>query len=153
FFILFEDLVLVGDLVQVGTVRGSVEEIGVRITRIRDDSGVLHCIPNGEVRKVANHSRAYVNAVVDVHLPYEEDPRRVKVLLSMLADKVLEDEGVKRGPVEVKVQELSEGSIVLRLVVRVPPGKDDDVSDLLRARVVEELRAAKVGAPRPRRAV
>lgn len=153
FFILFEDLVLVGDLVEVGGVKGIVEEIGVRITKIRDDNGVLHAIPNGEVRKVANHSKAYVNAIVDVHVPYEEDLRRVRPMLSSLAAKVLEEEKVEPGPVEVKVQELGEGSILLRLVVRVPPGKDEDLGDLLRARAVEELRSAGVGAPRPRRAV
>jgi len=134
-------------------VKGVVEEIGVRITRIRDDSGVLHAIPNGQVRKVANHSRQHVNAVVDVHVPYDEDMRRVRGLLLELAEKVLEEEKIKRGPIEVKVQELTEGTVLLRLIVRVPPGKDEDMGDLLRARAVEELRTAKVGAPRPRRAV
>src|SRR6185369_3247090 len=81
FFILFENLLLVGDLVEVSSVKGKVEEIGVRITKIRDDAGVLHAIPNGEVRKVANHSKAYVNAVIDVHIPYEEDVGRVRSLL------------------------------------------------------------------------
>lgn len=153
FFILFEDLLLVGDLVEVAGVKGKVEEIGVRITKIRDDSGVLHAIPNGEVRKVANHSKAFVNAVIDVHIPYEEDPRKVRALLTEIGEKALEEEIGKRGPLEVKVQELSEGSILLRVIARVPPGKDEDVGDVLRAKIVDELRSAKVGAPRARRAV
>lgn len=85
FFILFEDLLLVGDLVEIGGIQGRVEEIGVRITKIRDDLGVLHSIPNGELRKVANHSRTFVNAVVDVHVPYEEDVPRVRDLLTSVA--------------------------------------------------------------------
>jgi small conductance mechanosensitive channel len=153
FFILFEDLVLVGDLVEVGSVKGEIEEIGVRISRIRTDAGVLHCIPNGELRKVANHSRKHVNAVVDVHVSYEEDPRHVRDVLSAVAEQVLREEGVSSGPVQVKVQELTEKTMVLRVIACVPPGRDDDLSDVLRARVVEELRAAKVGAPRPRRAI
>jgi moderate conductance mechanosensitive channel len=153
FFILFENLLLVGDLVEVSSVRGKVEEIGVRITKIRDDSGVLHAIPNGEVRKVSSHSKGYVNAVVDVYVPYEEDLRRVRTLLTSVAESALEAETGKRGAVEVKVQELGEGSVLFRVVARVPPGKDEDVGDALRACVLEELREAGVAAPRARRAV
>jgi small conductance mechanosensitive channel len=153
FFILFENLILVGDLVEVSHVKGNVEEIGVRITKIRDDAGVLHAIPNGEVRKVANHSKAFVNAIVDVFIPYEEDLRAVRELLLSLAKAKLEEETGRPGVVEVKVQELAEGAILLRVIARVPPGKDEDIGDVIRAHVAEELRSAGIGAPRPRRAV
>jgi moderate conductance mechanosensitive channel len=153
FFILFEDLILVGDLVEVAGVKGKVEEIGVRITKIRDDSGVLHAIPNGEVRKVANHSKAYVNAVVDVFIPYEEDLQAVRALLRSVSEATLEAETGRRGEPEVKVQELAEGSINLRVIARVPPGKDEDVSDVMRENIAEGLRRAGVGAPRARQVV
>ncbi len=152
FFILFENLLLVGDLVEVSSVKGKVEEIGVRITKIRDDAGVLHAIPNGEVRKVANHSKAYVNAVIDVFVPYEEDVRRVRALLLSITEQAMESLTGACGPVEVKVQELSEGSVMLRVICRVPPGQDEDLGDELRARILDELRDAKIGAPRMRRA-
>ncbi|WP_437869732.1 mechanosensitive ion channel family protein [Sorangium sp. So ce363] len=153
FFILFENLLLVGDLVEIGGIQGRVEEIGVRITKIRDEIGVLHSIPNGEVRKVANHSRSYVNAVVDVHVPYEEDVQRVRELLARVAEKEVELQTGAPGQVDVGVEELNEGSIVLRISARVPPGKNKEVNDALRGRVVEELCKAQVSAPRPRRAV
>ncbi|WP_437578892.1 mechanosensitive ion channel family protein [Sorangium sp. So ce887] len=153
FFILFENLLLVGDLVEIGGIQGRVEEIGVRITKIRDEMGVLHSIPNGEVRKVANHSRSYVNAVVDVHVPYEEDVQRVRELLARVAEKEVELQTGAPGQVDVGVEELNEGSIVLRISARVPPGKNKEVNDALRGRVVEELCKAQVSAPRPRRAI
>ncbi|MDI1450963.1 mechanosensitive ion channel family protein [Polyangium sp. 6x1] len=153
FFILFENLLLVGDLVEIGGIQGRVEEIGVRITKIRDELGVLHSIPNGEVRKVANHSRTYVNAVVDVHVPYEENVQRVRDLLTKIAEKEVEQQTGTAPQVEVGVEELNEGSIVLRISARVPPGRNKDVNDALRGRVVEELCKAQVSAPRPRRAV
>lgn len=153
FFILFENLLLVGDLVEVSGVRGRVEEIGVRITKLRDDAGVLHAIPNGEVRKVSSHSRAYVLAVVDVYVPYEEDLLRVRELLASVSEAALAEEPIARGTVEVKVQELNEGSVLLRVSARVSPGKDEDVSDALRLRILEALREAKIGAPRARKAV
>ncbi|MDC3954801.1 mechanosensitive ion channel family protein [Polyangium jinanense] len=153
FFILFENLLLVGDLVEIGGIQGRVEEIGVRITKIRDDLGVLHSIPNGEVRKVANHSRSFVNAVVDVHVPYEEDLPRVRELLTSIAEQEVEARTGAPARVEVGVEELNEGSIVLRVSARVPPGENKDMNDALRGRIVDELRKAQVGAPRPRRAV
>jgi len=153
FFILFEDLVLVGDLVEIGGIKGTVEEIGVRITRIRDEFGVLHSIPNGEVRKVANHSREYVHAVVDVHVPYEEDPRRTRLLLAQWTEEFLDAEGMKRGPAGADVEELTEASVLMRIMARVPPGKDKELGDALRGHVLEQLRSANIGAPRPRRAV
>jgi len=153
FFILFENLLLVGDLVEVSKVRGKVEEIGVRITKIRDDSGVLHSIPNGEVRKVSSHSKGFVNAVVDVYVPYEEDLRRVRTLLEDVAKRGLQEHTGSPGHVEIKVQELTEGSILLRVLARVPPGQDEDIADVLRALMVDALRSAKIGAPRPRKAV
>lgn len=153
FFILFENLLLVGDLVEVSSVKGKVEEIGVRITKIRDDAGVLHAIPNGEVRKVANHSKAYVNAIVDVFVPYDEDVRRVRALLLSTTEQTMESLTGACGVVEVKVQELSEGSVVLRVICQVPPGQDEDMGDELRARILDALGEAKIGAPRLRRAV
>lgn len=153
FFILFENLLLVGDRVEIGGVTGTVEEIGVRITRIRDDAGVLHAIPNGEVRKVANHSRAYVNAVIDVHVPYEEDLKKVRALLEEVVSKALEERTGAPGEVGVDVAELTEGSVRLQVIARVPPGQDEELGDELRGVIVEELRAAGIGAPRPRRAV
>ncbi|WP_394850565.1 mechanosensitive ion channel family protein [Pendulispora brunnea] len=141
FFILFENVLLVGDNVEVSGVRGMVEEIGVRITKIRDESGVLHAIPNGEVRKVANHSKVYVNAVVEVHVPYDEDLTRVRELLQSVSAEVLEAELNHRGVVEVKVHELGQQTVTLRVLARVPPGKDLDMATKLRLRLVDELRA------------
>lgn len=72
FFVLFESLFLVGDFVEVAGVKGNIEEIGVRVTKIRDEAGVLHAVPNGEVRKVSSHSKGYVNAVSNIPVPYTD---------------------------------------------------------------------------------
>ncbi|WP_394825503.1 mechanosensitive ion channel family protein [Pendulispora albinea] len=150
FFILFENLLLVGDEVEVSGVRGTVEEIGVRIIKIRDDAGVLHAIPNGQVRKVANHSKVYVKSVVDVYVPYDEDLARIRAMLESVAEETLYAKVGERVRVEVRVQELGQGCVLLRVMGRVPPGKDDDISIALRARILDALRGANImTAPRP----
>jgi small conductance mechanosensitive channel len=73
FFILFESQYLVGDYVEIGHARGIVEEVGIRLTQVRDGNGKLHLIPNGQIKTVVNYSKGYVNAVVDVKVASGSD--------------------------------------------------------------------------------
>jgi small conductance mechanosensitive channel len=73
FFILFETQFLVGDYVQIGDAAGVVEEVSMRVTKIRDGKGKLHIIPNGQIKGVVSYSKGYVNAVVEVKVPSGSD--------------------------------------------------------------------------------
>ncbi|MBZ5710529.1 mechanosensitive ion channel family protein [Nannocystis pusilla] len=144
FFILFEGMFHVGDRVRVGDVVGDVEEIGIRVLKIRDEAGVLHCIPNGEVRSVANHARLYVNAIVEFTLPYAADVQRIvddlKAHLVAYREQcpdILEDS-------EFVVQDLAATGVLIRTVTRVKPGRDDATSELLRGELLTALVAAGV---------
>ena len=68
-FILFENQYLVGDYIEIGNARGVVEAVAVRHTQIRDDQGKLHLIPNGQIKEVISHSKGFMQAVVEVHIP------------------------------------------------------------------------------------
>jgi small-conductance mechanosensitive channel len=73
FFILFENQFLVGDYVKINEAAGIVEEVGMRVTKVRDGHGKLHIIPNGQIKGVVTYSKGYVNAVVDVKMPSGSD--------------------------------------------------------------------------------
>ncbi len=73
FFILFENQFLVGDYVSLGDAAGIVEEVSLRVTKIRDGKGKLHIIPNGQIKGVVSYSKEYVNAVVEVKMPAGSD--------------------------------------------------------------------------------
>lgn len=73
FFILFENQYLVGDYVKINEAAGVVEEVGMRVTKVRDGHGKLHIIPNGQIKGVITYSKGYVNAVVDVKMPAGSD--------------------------------------------------------------------------------
>jgi len=144
FFILFEGLFFVGDRIRVGEVIGNVEEIGVRVLQIRDEFGVLHCIPNGEVRQVANHAREYVVAVVDFTLPYEENiPAVIEHLRGFLSQRraaypdVLAD-------TEFSVEELKDTGALIRSETRVKPSCDEPIGDALRAELLTGMTAIGV---------
>jgi small conductance mechanosensitive channel len=73
FFILFESQYMVGDFVQIGDAVGTVEEVGIRVTKVRDAFGKLFIIPNGQVKGVVSFSKGFVNAVVDMKVPAGSD--------------------------------------------------------------------------------
>lgn len=144
FFILFEGMFLVGDRVRIGDAIGNVEEIGIRVLKIRDEFGVLHCIPNGEVRSIANHTHLFVNAVVEFSVPYDTD---VPALLAALKDRIIALRAQQpdiQGDPELVVQDLREASVLLRCLARVKPGRDDAVAEQVRGELLTALVAAGV---------
>jgi small-conductance mechanosensitive channel len=123
FFILFENQYLVGDFVQIGDATGKVEAVSIRLTQIRDESGKLHIVPNGQVKSVVNFSKGYVNAVVDLKVPTSSD---LEQTLRDMAEAGRRLKAARREVVaetEVKgLVELTPGDMTLRAVTRVAPG-------------------------------
>ena len=72
-FILIEDQYTVGDVAEIGGITGTVEHMTLRATELRDVYGTVHIIPNGEIRIVANKSRDWSRAIVDVGVTYDDD--------------------------------------------------------------------------------
>lgn len=153
FFILFEGLFLIGHRVQIGDVLGTIEEIGVRVTRVRDDLGVLHAIPNGEIRTVSSYSQGYVNAIVEFGVPHDEDLARVfAVVHGRLAELRAESSEIQ-GESQIVVQELRESSLWIRTVTRVAPGQDDPACESIRYAIATALTAAQIRPPHAYRVV
>ncbi|MCX4242236.1 mechanosensitive ion channel family protein [Paraliomyxa miuraensis] len=150
FFILFEGLFLVGHRVRIGEVLGEVEDIGVRVTKIRDELGVLHCIPNGEIRGVASHSQRYVNAVVEFGVPFEEELPRVFGALQAHLQAIRARYPAILDESELEVAELREGCVWLRVVTPVEPGQDKVMTDALYLEITTTLAAARIAPPHTR---
>jgi len=144
FFIFLEGIVFVGDRIQVGEVIGIVEEVGIRAIKIRSESGVLHTIPNGEVRSVANHASTYVNAIVNFTISYDQDVPKV-----MTAVKAHIEEFRLRypdiiGETEIVVEDLGENGALIETLSKVKPGRDEDASEAIRAEILAALTALGV---------
>jgi len=77
FFLILEDQVRVGDVAEINGTTGLVEQLNVRTIVLRDDRGTVHVVPNGAIVTLANHSKDFSRYVIDVDLPYAEDPDRV----------------------------------------------------------------------------
>jgi small-conductance mechanosensitive channel len=137
FFLLFEGLIRVGDIVQIGPTTGTVETIGLRITTVRMDDGALRIVPNGQITEFANFSAGGVRATVDV--PVARDVP-IEVALSVLEEVgetwARETARALDRPRAQGIMAFSGGGdAVLRLTVRVAPEQRVEVETELRRRI------------------
>ena len=151
FFLILEDQFGIGDLVDVGPVVGVVEEIGLRVTRLRDLSGVVWYVRNGEILRVANRSQGWTMAVVDVPINYDSDLEQVRqivneVATAMMEDPICEDLIIDR-PEYAGVESVSGEAMVIRITARALPDKQVPASREIRERLKVAFDAAGIKVP------
>jgi len=123
FFILFETQYLVGDYVQIGDATGTVEEVGIRLTQVRDGHGKLHIIPNGQIKGVVNYSKGFVNAVVDVKVPAGTDLENVFRAMAEAGQRLRQAHQEVLADTEIQgLVDLGTSDMTVRAVTKVMPG-------------------------------
>ncbi len=154
FFILFEDQYAVGDFVTIGDTTGTVEEIGLRITKIRGFKGDLTIIPNGQVQKVVNYTRGNALAVVDISVPYETDINKAIKLIEDVAQKYAqENKNIVEQPQVLGIMDMGDSQITIRAVARTLPLKHWEIERELKKRIKEAFDEEEIGVPYPRRVI
>ncbi|MBI4589261.1 MAG: mechanosensitive ion channel family protein [Candidatus Rokubacteria bacterium] len=149
FFLLFEGLIAVGDVIEIGNTVGTVEAVGLRVTQIRTLNGSLRMIPNGEFTQFANYNRGWARAVVDVGVAWEEDVHRALDTLESVGRRWAEETGLAlETPQAQGIVRFGDAEIVLRLQVRVPPPQRVEIENDLRRRIIEEFRSAGIRTPK-----
>ncbi|MQY06361.1 mechanosensitive ion channel family protein [Actinomadura macrotermitis] len=154
-FMLLEDQYGVGDVIDVGTAKGTVEAVTLRVTRMRDVDGVVWYVPNGEIKKVGNESQNWGRAVLDIPVDIAEDIEKVKEILQVTADKLAEsadwEDVVLEKPSVWGVQAMAGDALIIRVVLKTAPGKQGEVARELRERVKVAFDGAgiAVGTPAP----
>jgi moderate conductance mechanosensitive channel len=122
FFIIFEDQFSVGDYVEIGTTMGTVEEIGLRTTKITAYGGEIHILPNGSITQVINYSINNSLAIIDVRIGYEVDINQAETLLEeFLTTLPIGYGGLIARPTLVGVQDLAVSEIVFRVTAETEP--------------------------------
>jgi small-conductance mechanosensitive channel len=152
-FMLLEDQYGVGDVIDVGSAKGTVEAVTLRVTRMRDVNGVVWYVPNGEIKKVGNESQNWGRAVLDIPVDIHEDVEKVKEILKTTADELHVaspwDELILEEPSVWGVQAISGDALIVRLVLKTAPGKQADVARELRERVKKAFDEAGVTVATP----
>lgn len=119
-FILFEGLLHVGDIVQIGATTGTVESIGLRVTTVRTDDGALRVVPNGQITEFANYSAGGVRAVVDVSVARDVPVDRALAVLAEVSEAWARESRVALDRPQVPgIMGFSGGEVNLRVTVRV----------------------------------
>lgn len=151
FFILFEDQFSVGDFIQIDSVTGTVEEIGLRTCKIRQWTGQLSIIPNGGIARVTNYNRGPMLAQVTVGIAYEEDiDQAIKVLKEECEKAYREIEALIDLPQVQGITELAQASVNIRAVAPTLPGEHWAVERELRKRFKYALDRAGIEIPYPK---
>ncbi|MGZ4031043.1 MAG: mechanosensitive ion channel family protein [Tumebacillaceae bacterium] len=154
FFIIFEDQFGVGDTVMINTkneIRGNVEEVGLRITKIRAYTGEMHIIPNSQIQQVTNYSKTNSLAVLDVSVAYEEDLRRVFDVLHAVGKAAHDElEGIVGEPQVLGVQMFAASEVIVRMTVDCRPTENFSVARELRKRIKEAFDAQGIEIPYPK---
>jgi moderate conductance mechanosensitive channel len=157
FFILFENQFAIGDVIEVAGKSGVVEKMTLRVVVLRDGEGVMHVVPNSEIKVVSNKTRGWSRAVVDVGVPYDENVDRA---LEVLRDEAAQFSTDKAwgsqldGPVEVLgVESLSDSAVVLRTMSRTQPGSQWTVAREFRRRIKNRFDKETLDIPYPQRRV
>lgn len=148
FFILLEDQYAVGDYIKIGGLEGIVEELGVRVTKLRDFSGELHIIPNSNVQIVTNRTRGAMRALVKISIAYEEDiERAIKVLEKVSEDLAKSNENIVEGPTVLGVTEFGGSDVVLTVVAKTKPMEQWAVERALRKSIKEAFNREDIEIP------
>jgi small-conductance mechanosensitive channel len=144
-FMLLEDQYGVGDTIDVGDVSGTVESVGLRITTVRDESGVLWYVRNGEISRVGNKSQGWALVAVDVPVGYSVVDRATAVLQeaaeALAAEREYADD-LLDPPRVLGVEQVTPEGAVLRVTVRTMPEAQQRLARELRRRLNDAIEAA-----------
>jgi len=151
FHIIFEDQFAPGDTIQTGATLGRVEQLTLRRTVVRDARGALVTLANGDVRVVANLSRDWSQAFVDVSVSVEEPLERATQALETAAAGLRSDpawaQALVDGPRVLGIHDYAPTGSLLRLQVRTAPTRQDEVCRELRRRIQLEFQRLGIAMP------
>lgn len=149
-----EDQLGVGDIVNVGDVTGTVEEVALRYTRIRDFSGVVWYIRNGEMNFVANQSQGWTNAIVDIPIATDSDLTLVRDTVTAAGEAMMSDgnfaDDLIDAPVFGGIEAVTGDAVTVRIVAKIRPEHQFAVTRALRERMRNALTGAGIKIPLPR---
>lgn len=156
-FMLAEDQYGVGDIIDVGEAKGTVEAVGLRTTRLRDVEGTVWYIPNGQINRVGNKSQEWARALLDVSVAYDTELRRAEEVIKEVADSMWHDEEWSTRLLEEPeiwgVENLGTDGIDIRMGVKTRPSEQFKVMRELRTRLKERFDAEGIQTSSPQRTV
>jgi moderate conductance mechanosensitive channel len=154
FFVITEKQYGFGDLVALtvagiaAPAEGTVEDVTLRVTKLRSTEGEVFTVPNGQIVKTMNLSKDWARAVIDIPVPTSADLTRVNDLLHDVSETAMKDESLRKllldAPQVMGVESIELDTVNLRMVARTLPGKQFEVGRRLRVLVIGSLARAGI---------
>lgn len=153
FFMLLEDQIRVGDVVRVGDKGGLVEDIGLRVLRLRDFDGSVHIIPNGTIETVTNLTKDFSYYLMDVGVAYREDVDEVMAVLKEVGADLRQDPEFAADILEdlevVGVDDFAASQVTIKVRIKTLPIRQWRVGRELRRRIKKAFDARGIEIPFP----
>ena len=150
-FLIIEDQIGVGDVVDLGPAVGTVEEVALRYTRLRDMSGVVWYVRNGEILRVANRSQGWTLAIVDIPVDYGSDLDKVRNLIEAVAGDMDEDPAyddmLLGRPSFAGVESMTGNAVSVRVTAKAVPEKQIPLAREIRERIKVAFDRAGIVVP------
>lgn len=150
-FMILEDQFGVGDYVDLGEAVGTVDEVTLRVTRLRDPSGIIWYVRNGEILRIGNQTQGWSTGSVEVPVASDENPAKVLTILDGVADAVFADEKWKdvllEKPNVAGVDKIAGGAMTVKIFAKCAPNQQWGVQRDLLERSLEALQKAGVKGP------
>ncbi|RPH81785.1 MAG: mechanosensitive ion channel family protein [Nitrospiraceae bacterium] len=157
FFILLENSVRVGDVVEVAGVSGVVEEIELRTIKLRDLSGNVHVVPNGVIDKVKNMTKDYSYYVFDLGVAYREDVDEVMEVLKGIAAELQADPAFGTdilAPLEMLgVDQFADSAVIIKCRIKTEPIKQWRIGREMNRRIKKTFDAKGIEVPFPHQTI
>ena len=133
FFILLEDQYTIGDYIQIDSKEGIVEELGLRVTKVRDFTGELHIIPNSSINVVTNRTRGAMRALVKMSIAYEEDVDNAIRVMERVSKEISESvDNIVEGPTVLGISAMGPSDVVITAVAKTKPMEQWSVERMMR---------------------
>ncbi|WP_251451452.1 mechanosensitive ion channel domain-containing protein [Microbacterium sp. Marseille-Q6648] len=150
-FIVAEDQIGIGDVVDLGLATGIVEYVSVRVTHVRDVNGTLWYVRNGEVTRIGNMSQGWSRVIVDLGVPPDSDIQEVESALLEAATTLAKDPKWRTRIIDKPeiwgLESVSGDALVIRVVMKTRAAAKDDVARELRVRLRAAVDAIGVALP------
>ncbi len=157
FFILLEDSIRVGDVVEIAGVGGLVEEVKLRTIVLRDESGSIHVIPNGNINTVKNMTQLYSYYVFNIGIAYRENVDEVMALLKGIAEELRQDAefaGDILEPLEMwGVDRFADSAVIIKCRIKTKPIQQWRIGREMNRRIKNTFDAKGIEMPFPHQTV
>ena len=152
-FLLAENQFRKGDVIRVADLTGTVEEITLRRTVIRDEDGVVHSIPNGAISVVSNYTRDYAQVNLEVRVAYGEDLSKVTQVIDRVGRELAADARfaalMSEAPKAARIESVGDTGVIITVSARTRPSARWDMAAELRRRLADAFVAEGVRVPFP----